>query len=201
MKFFIWVSFYFLSFFGLVVGIYLNKDNIHKKTKEVPGFNYTQYHSDAVIADTSFTESIDSLAVVIAGLLGELTEYVSQVQGKDLKIFNQENEMIKLKQEIEKLRKKNESHEAKKIEFNKSCCLVPFQQAAIYRTSFCGHHVFVTRTGHRNPVIHVINSKLVCLVLLVFGQRAISIKVYGYNHKLVYAFPVTEFVILSVHSN
>lgn len=120
MKFFIWVSFYFLSFLGLVVGIYLNKDKIHQNTKEVSGLNYTQYHSDAMIADTSFTESIDSLAVVIAGLLGELTEYVSQVHDRDLKIFNQENEMIKLKHEIEKLKKTNESHEAEKIKFNKA---------------------------------------------------------------------------------
>ncbi|MCZ6818677.1 MAG: hypothetical protein O7G31_04215, partial [Calditrichaeota bacterium] len=77
MKTVLWISLYFMSFLAMIVGLYYSKEQVMENTKAVPVLNYTQYHLDAMVEDTTYTETIDSLAVVVEGLLTELSEYVS----------------------------------------------------------------------------------------------------------------------------
>ncbi|MFQ5649088.1 MAG: hypothetical protein ACE5IY_04020 [bacterium] len=120
MKIALWISFYFLTFLGLVVGMYLSKDKVVEKTAEVPVFNYTKYHRDAAVKDSTYTEHIDSLAVVVEGLLNQLTEYVSQLQDRDLKIAQQDFEINKLKQQNVELQKLAEKQKKSKTNYHKA---------------------------------------------------------------------------------
>src|SRR3990172_1819600 len=105
MKIVLWISFYVISFLALIVGMYFARDTVSEKTQNVPMLSYTQYHHDAEVADSSYTEKIDSLAVVVEGLLGEMVEYVTQLQDRDFKLSAQNYEIDKLKMEKEELKK------------------------------------------------------------------------------------------------
>ena len=118
MKIVLWISFYVISFLALIVGMYFARDAVSEKTRNVPVLNYTQYHHDAEVADSSYTEKIDSLAVVVEGLLGEMVEYVTQLQDRDFKLSTQNYEIDKLKMEKEELKKIIEGNEEKKINYN-----------------------------------------------------------------------------------
>jgi len=110
MKTALWISFYFLSFLATIVLMYFSRDKILEKTDSVPVLNYTQYHQDAEMADSVYTEHIDSLAVVVEGLLTELTEYVSQLQDRDMKLSQKEFEIKELAK----------TYEERKISYNKA---------------------------------------------------------------------------------
>ncbi len=120
MKTALWISFYFLSFLATMVLMYFSRDKILEKTDSVPVLNYTQYHQDAEMADSVYTEHIDSLAVVVEGLLTELTEYVSQLQDRDMKLSQKEFEIKKLKQENARLKELAKTYEERKISYNKA---------------------------------------------------------------------------------
>lgn len=120
MKMVLWISFYFISFLVLLVGAYLGKDALFEKTTSVPVLNYTQYHRDAVVVDSSYTEKIDSLAVVVEGMLGELAEYVSQLQDRDFEIAKQKYEIEKLKNENTSLKTTKVKTEEDKVIYNKA---------------------------------------------------------------------------------
>ena len=119
MKTVLWVSFYFITFLALILGLYFGRDTVMEKTTNVPVLNYTQYHRDAAIEDSTYTEKIDSLAVVVEGMLGELAEYVSQLQDKDFKIAEQKYEIEKLKNENKSLKTAQTKQEENKIKYNK----------------------------------------------------------------------------------
>jgi len=120
MKITLWISFYFLAFVAMVAGIYMSKDKLVEKTQDVPVLNYTDYHRDAMIADTSYVESIDSLAVVIEGLLSELTGYVSQLNERDNLILTKNREINRLRQENAILKKQIAQNETSKISYTKA---------------------------------------------------------------------------------
>jgi len=119
MKVLLWVSFYFLTFTGLVLGFYFSKDKVVEKTSNIPVLNYTKYHMDAAVKDSTYTEKIDSLAVVVEGLLTEMSEYVSQLQDRDYKIAQRDFEIEKLKRQNAELKKLTEKNEDNKKKFNK----------------------------------------------------------------------------------
>jgi flagellar motility protein MotE (MotC chaperone) len=121
MKIVLWFTFYFLAFLGFVVGMYMNKDKIVETTEQVPVLNYTQYHADAdiVVEDSTYYETIDSLAVVIEGMLSELSEYVSQLNERDNQIHLKNREVNKLKQENDILKKQIKSSHEAKTDFNR----------------------------------------------------------------------------------
>lgn len=120
MKMVLWISFYFITFMALLLGAYFGKDALFEKTTSVPVLNYTRYHRDAVMQDSSYTEKIDSLAVVVEGMLGELAEYVSQLQDKDFKIAQQRYEIAKLKNENKSLKTTKTKTEEDKVKYNKA---------------------------------------------------------------------------------
>jgi len=121
MKIVMWTSFYFLAFVAMIAGMYMNKDKIYEKTEKVPVLNYTTYHEDeAVVQDSSYTESIDSLAVVIEGLLTQLTGYVTELYEKESTILNKNREINKLQQQNDRLKKQIATGEKEKKSFNKA---------------------------------------------------------------------------------
>ncbi len=121
MKIVLWASFYLLAFVAMIAGMYMNKDKIYEKTERVPVLNYTTYHEDeAAVQDTTFTESIDSLAVVIEGLLTQLTDYVTELHEKESTISKKNREINKLRQENDILKKQIASSEQEKKSFNKA---------------------------------------------------------------------------------
>ena len=122
MKIVMWTSFYFLAFVAMIAGMYMNKDKIYEKTEKVPVLNYTTYHEEeeAAVQDTSYTESIDSLAVVIEGLLTQLTDYVTELHEKESTILTKNREINKLRQENDILKKQISSSEQEKKSFSKA---------------------------------------------------------------------------------
>lgn len=120
MKTVLWISFYFVAFLAMIVGMYFSKDEVVEKTKGVPVLNYTQYHLDAMVEDTTYTETIDSLAVVVEGLLTELSEYVSQLRDRDFKLRQQRAEIKKLKHENDELMKMKEQQKEMRVKFSKA---------------------------------------------------------------------------------
>jgi len=119
MKMVLWISFYFMSFIALLLGMYFAKDNIVEKTNDVPVLNYTKYHHNAAVKDSSYTETIDSLAVVVEGLLTELTEYVSQLQDRDSQITKQKSQIGALSREVEELKQKVTTQQKATVKFSK----------------------------------------------------------------------------------
>ncbi len=119
MKTVLWVSFYFVSFMVLIVAMYVSKEQIVEKTEGVPVLNYTKYHRDAVVEDSTYSETIDSLAVVVEGLLTQLTEYVSQLQDRDHKIHSQGAELETLREQLQKLQAASKSHEQEKVDYSR----------------------------------------------------------------------------------
>lgn len=120
MKTLLWFTFYFVTFMLLILGLYYGKDRVLETTSNVPVLNYTKYHQDAALADSSYTEKIDSLAVVVEGMLSEMTEYVSQLQKRDYQIAEKNFELDKLKRENSELMDKIALSEENKKKFNKS---------------------------------------------------------------------------------
>jgi len=120
MKTVLWISFYFITFLAMILGLYYGKDSVMKKTKDVPVLNYSQYHRDAAVEDSSYTEKIDSLAVVVEGMLGELAEYVSQLQDRDFKLAQQQYEIEKLRNENKSLKEEQKKMEEAKVNYNKA---------------------------------------------------------------------------------
>jgi len=120
MKTVLWISFYFISFLAMIVGLYYSKEQVVENTKAVPVLNYTRYHLDAMVEDTTYTETIDSLAVVVEGLLTELSEYVSQLHDRDFKLRQQRAEIKNLKHENDELMKIKERQQEVKIKFSKA---------------------------------------------------------------------------------
>jgi len=119
MKMVLWISFYFMSFMALLLGMYFAKDNIVETTSDVPVLNYTKYHRNAVVADSSYTETIDSLAVVVEGLLTEMTGYVSQLQDRDIRIAQQKNEILKLTKQVKEFQRKVVAQQKATVKFNR----------------------------------------------------------------------------------
>lgn len=120
MKTVLWISVYFMSFLAMIVGLYYSKEQVVENTKAMPLLNYTQYHLDAMVEDTTYTETIDSLAVVVEGLLTELSEYVSQLHDRDFKLRQQRAEIKKLKHENDELTKIKERQQEVKTKFSKA---------------------------------------------------------------------------------
>lgn len=120
MKTVLWISVYFMSFLAMIVGLYYSKEQVVENTKAVPVLNYTRYHLDAMVEDTTYTETIDSLAVVVEGLLTELSEYVSQLHDRDFKLRQQRAEIKKLKHENDELTKIKERQQEVKTKFSKA---------------------------------------------------------------------------------
>lgn len=120
MKTVLWISFYFMSFLAMIVGLYYSKEQVVENTKAMPVLNYTRYHLDAMVEDTTYTETIDSLAVVVEGLLTELSEYVSQLHDRDFKLRQQRAEIKNLKHENDELMKIKERQQEVKIKFSKA---------------------------------------------------------------------------------
>ena len=120
MKTVLWISFYFISFLAMIVGLYYSKEQVVENTKAMPVLNYTRYHLDAMVEDTTYTETIDSLAVVVEGLLTELSEYVSQLHDRDFKLRQQRAEIKNLKHENDELTKIKERQQEVKIKFSKA---------------------------------------------------------------------------------
>lgn len=120
MKTVLWISLYFMSFLAMIVGLYYSKEQVVENTKAVPVLNYTRYHLDAMVEDTTYTETIDSLAVVVEGLLTELSEYVSQLHDRDFKLRQQRAEIKKLKHENDELTKIKERQQEVKTKFSKA---------------------------------------------------------------------------------
>ncbi|MCH9006532.1 hypothetical protein IIA29_00765 [candidate division KSB1 bacterium] len=120
MKTVLWISFYFISFLAMIVGLYYSKEQVVENTKAMPVLNYTRYHLDAMVEDTTYTETIDSLAVVVEGLLTELSEYVSQLHDRDFKLRQQRAEIKNLKHENDELMKIKERQQEVKIKFSKA---------------------------------------------------------------------------------
>ncbi len=119
MKVVLWISFYFMSFLALIVGMYFARDNIAETTSDVPLLKYTKYHRDAAVADSSYTGTIDSLAVVVEGLLTQLTEYVSQLQERDAKIKQQTMDIEKLTRQVKELQEKAKMQADEKVKFSR----------------------------------------------------------------------------------
>lgn len=119
MKIALWISFYFLAFVGMVAGMYLSRDKIYEETEKVPVLNYTAYHQQEAQQDSSYVESIDSLAVVIEGLLSQLTDYVTQLNEKQSLIMQKDRQINELRQENEILKKQIASIEEQKKSFSK----------------------------------------------------------------------------------
>ena len=120
MKTVLWISVYFMSFLAMIVGLYYSKEQVVENTKAMPVLNYTRYHLDAMVEDTTYTETIDSLAVVVEGLLTELSEYVSQLHDRDFKLRQQRAEIKNLKHENDELMKIKERQQEVKIKFSKA---------------------------------------------------------------------------------
>lgn len=120
MKTVLWISLYFMSFLAMIVGLYYSKEQVVENTKAMPVLNYTRYHLDAMVEDTTYTETIDSLAVVVEGLLTELSEYVSQLHDRDFKLRQQRAEIKNLKHENDELMKIKERQQEVKIKFSKA---------------------------------------------------------------------------------
>lgn len=120
MKTVLWISFYFMAFLAMILGFYYGKDEVVEETKDVPVLNYTKYHTDAQVDDSTYTEKIDSLAVVVEGLLTELSEYVSQLQDRDSRLQEKESQIEKLKRENDKLKAMRAQQKEEKLKFNKA---------------------------------------------------------------------------------
>jgi flagellar motility protein MotE (MotC chaperone) len=115
----LWFTFFFGSFVLMIVGIYFSKDKIWERTEVMPVLNHTRYHNDAVIEDSTYTEKVDSLSVVVNGLLGQLSQYVTQLKERDNSLHLKNRELNKLKQENEILKKQIQQGDEKKEEFNR----------------------------------------------------------------------------------
>ncbi|MFQ5674767.1 MAG: hypothetical protein ACE5G1_02635 [bacterium] len=111
MKFVLWVSFYFISFVGMVALMYSRRDKVYEETENIPILNYTQYHQDAAVSDSSYVERIDSLATVIEGMLTEMADYVTQLRSRDEKIVQQQWQIDKITQDNKQLKTKIEELE------------------------------------------------------------------------------------------
>lgn len=120
MKLVLWISFYFLTFLALITGLYMKREKVLEKTSEIPVLNYTRFHHDAQVADSSYTEEIDSLAVVVEGMLSEMTEYVSQLKDRDFKISKLEFEVKKLAQEKKDLQASIDASEKRKESYSRA---------------------------------------------------------------------------------
>jgi len=120
MKLVIWFSVFIILFVAMIAGFYFSKDAILKKTAEVPMLNYTEYHRNASIEDSTYTEKIDSLAFVVEGMLNEMTRYVSQVKDRDLKIDRLNFEIEKLTREKSEMQKIIANMNETKKNYNKS---------------------------------------------------------------------------------
>lgn len=130
MKFVIWFTFFFISFILMIVGIYYSKDRIWQETEQVPVLNQTRYHIDSIVTDSTYTEKVDSLSVVVNGLLGQLSQYVTQLKDRDDSIHLKNREINKLKQENDILKKQIQETDEKKKEFNREQNDIRLQELA-----------------------------------------------------------------------
>jgi flagellar motility protein MotE (MotC chaperone) len=111
MKAVLWVSFYFMTFIGLIAGMYLSKDRIVAETEAVPFLNSTPFHEYVSNLDSTSLHLVDSLGVVMEGMLGQMGSYVMEMQSRDSTIQALKSELDQLYTERENLNKRIEALE------------------------------------------------------------------------------------------
>ena len=119
MKIALWISFYLLAFLGMVLGMYYQKDRIIAETEKIPFLDYNQSSADVFVEDSTYYETMDSLAVVIEGLLGEMAGYVKKVSERDYEIHLKDRELKKLKQENEILKQELSKFDENKMAYTR----------------------------------------------------------------------------------
>ena len=119
MKIILWMSFYVVVFLGMVLGMYYQKEAVIEQTANIPFLDYKDIETDAFVEDSTYYQTMDSLAVVIEGLLGEMAGYVKKVNERDYEIHIKERELNKLKQELEILKQERSEFDDKKVAYNR----------------------------------------------------------------------------------
>jgi len=119
MKIVLWISFYLLAFLGMVLGMYYQKDVVIEQTANIPFLEYQDVQTDVFVEDSTYYQTMDSLAVVIEGLLGEMAGYVKKVNERDHEIHLKERELNKIKKELEILKQERSEFDDKKLVYNR----------------------------------------------------------------------------------
>jgi hypothetical protein len=119
MKMILWISFYLLAFLGMVLGMYYQQDMVIEQAAKIPFIDYNNVQTDVFVEDSTYYHTMDSLAYVVEGLLGEMAGYAKKVNERDHELHLKERELNKLKQEVAILRKERSEFDEKKIAYNK----------------------------------------------------------------------------------
>ncbi|HEX9654733.1 MAG TPA: hypothetical protein VGA99_13575 [bacterium] len=106
MKMILWISLFFLSFVGMIAGLYFAKDKIHPPTQTQPHAG-SPAHEGSAGPDSSYDSPVDSLSVVTDGLLSQLSERVNDVQERDATIAKLNAQVAMLKKENDSLKKQS----------------------------------------------------------------------------------------------
>jgi hypothetical protein len=106
MKIVIWITLFFLTFIGAIAGVYFAKDTIISKTQKKPAHEESQEESHALAGDDSTHggSPVDSLIVVVEGLVSQLSERVKELQERDVTIEDLKSQIAKREAEIGNLK-------------------------------------------------------------------------------------------------
>lgn len=104
MKLVLWIAIFVLTFAGMIAGFYFGKEKILAKTQNAPFLPRTKSHAAAATADTTYDSPMDSLAVVIDGLVAQLSNRIKEIQKRDATIKGLNEQVAALKNENERLK-------------------------------------------------------------------------------------------------
>ncbi len=83
MKVVLWISLYSITFIGLIAGMYFSKERIVEETQDIPVLNRTEWHRSLTAVDSTSLHLVDSLGVVMQGMLGQMSSYVAEINKRD----------------------------------------------------------------------------------------------------------------------
>lgn len=105
MKAVLWISFYFMTFFGLIAGMYLSKERIVEETRDMPVLNRTEWHEFVASIDSTSPHLVDSLGVVMESLFGQMSSYIRKINKRDSTVQALKTELAGLYKERESMQK------------------------------------------------------------------------------------------------
>ncbi len=103
MKAVLWISFYFMTFLGLIAGMYFSKERIVEETQDMPVLSRTEWHEFVTSIDSTSLHLVDSLGVVMGGMLGQMSFYVTEINKRDSTIQALKTELAGLYKERESM--------------------------------------------------------------------------------------------------
>jgi flagellar motility protein MotE (MotC chaperone) len=119
MKIALWTAFYVLIFLAMIAAMYFGRDKVLETTRHIPLLNYGRNAPDSSSEESTYYQNVDSLAVVIEGLLGEMAGYVGKVKERDQELNLKDRELNKLKQENDILKKQLDQTADEKVTYSR----------------------------------------------------------------------------------